>query len=119
MRKELRTEPDVQSGIKVNDQDENVQLVTYEPGNGVRYSVILTHLGSLKSENILGDETFLVYVMNLGRGFLLPAGKIHHHFIQEKLRCSIFDAVVLTELLGYLLEVECITVEQFVQDMAG
>ena len=119
MRKELRTESDVESGIKVSERDGNVWLVAYEPGNETRYSVVLACLESLKKAEYVLGGSILIHVTNFGRGFVLPDGKIHHHFIQEKLRCSIFDAVVLAELLGYLLEEECMTMEQFVQEMSA
>ena len=120
MRNELRTEPDVESGIKVSEKDGNVWLVAYEPGNGTRYSVVLASLESLeKAGYVLGGSTVLVHVTNFGRGFVLPEGRIHHHFVQERLRCSIFDAVVLGELLGHLFGEDCVTVEEFVQGMTA
>jgi len=119
MRKDLRTEPNVESGIKVNDTDGSVRLIAYEPGNGTRYSVVLACLESLKKAEYVLGGSILIHVTNFGRGFILPEGKIHHHFVQEKLRCSIFDAVVLAELLGYLLETDCTTMEQFVQEMSA
>jgi hypothetical protein len=120
MREELRTRPDVGSGITVDEADGNVRLVAYEPGNGTRYSLVLTTLGSLKrAEYVLGKSAVLVYVTNFSRGFFLPAGKVHHHFVQERLRCSVFDAVIVAELLGHLLGRECVTVEEFVRSAAG
>ena len=122
MRKELRTKPDVASGILVDEGAGDVRIVTYEPGNGTRYSVVLTNLGGLrKADYVLGPgSATLAYVSNHGRAIVLERGRaIDYHRVQEVMRCSIFDAVVLAELLGHLTGVEHTTVEGFVQEMAG
>jgi hypothetical protein len=122
MRKELRTKPDVRSGVIVDETSGGSRLVMYEPGNKVRYSLVLTALGPFrKAGYVLGSGAgSLVCVTSYGRSMVLPEGEtIHHHVVQERMRCSVFDAVVLAELLGWLTGEECTTVESFVQEMAG
>lgn len=122
MRKELRTKPDVGSGLLVDERSEGSRLVSYEPGNETRYSLVLTALSTFrKARYVLGTEAAtLVYVSNYGRSMILPEGEtIHHHVIQEKMRCSVFDAVVLAELLGHLTDEKCTTVDSFIREMAG
>jgi hypothetical protein len=122
MRNELRTRPDVESGIRVDEEAGGTRILSYEPGNGRRYGIVLTDLAPLrKAEQAIGsDGGALAYVSNYGRGVILPEGEpVHYHAVQAALRCSVFDAVVLAEMLGRVLGEECTTVDQFMQEMAG
>jgi hypothetical protein len=124
---DIRRKATVQEGIVFHHVDSfnKVQVIEYQPGNGTKYVLVITRITEPASPSELRDrlgtggerDTYLVAKVNGGYGTAVLLGGVNHylHFntIQEKLGCSISDAVVLAELLGQLLDMPHMTCEEF------
>ena len=95
---EMRTEPDVASGVLTDSRDGRARAVEYRPRRGRTYSVVMTDLGGMPG----APDGTLVWVAEIGSMVLPPGGEVEHRRVQDYLRCSVTDAVVLAELLGHL-----------------
>lgn len=104
----LRTKPTVTDGIKLNDTVEGpgVQVYVYEPGNGTRYTVILSPLDNLSRAALetlgcgCGSNNYSVNVVGVGSMLLTGRGYLSADYVQAKLRCSYADSRVLAEFLA-------------------
>jgi hypothetical protein len=137
MRQELRVKPSVESGLVCDELEENVRVVSYEPGNGTRYVLVISQMGSTSTwasgtaphispkalTNALGVPagSWLVWCNNYNRALALAADSdvVHYSYVREKLGCCIIDAVVLGELIGHLLGIRHVTVDEYVQERTG
>lgn len=108
-----RTKPDVASGVCSDKKDGRAHAVEYRPGNGITYSLVLTDLSGMGVSRNDGDT--IIWVKNFSRSLVLPAGEISLAYVQDQLRCSITDAVVVAELLGWLTGREGPSVETFIR----
>jgi hypothetical protein len=102
-----RTEPTVRHGIKQDTTDGNLRLVEYHPGNGSRYTIVLTKLPDRMCTKLgLQSGSFHISIVGgvgLGSSMTLgPSGYLSVSYVAEKLKLSEPDASVLTELFGYL-----------------
>jgi len=122
MRQEMRTKPSVEAGIKSDSTDGRARVVDYQPGNGTRYVLVLTSLsGHPSQEKVLTreDQCALVWVQNFKRGWIAGFGGtnlVHYSDIQKHLGCSIMDAVSLAEIIGFLLNRPCVSVDDFLRE---
>lgn len=107
---EMRTEPDVTSGVLTDSRDGRARAVEYRPRRGTRYSLVLTDLGGMPG----APDGVLVWVAGLG-SMVLPSGggPVRHGRVQDSLRCSVTDAVVIAELLGHLTGRGATSAEEF------
>jgi hypothetical protein len=125
MRTELRTRSTVESGIVSDETIGGVRLVEYQPGNGRKYVVSVSdvsHHASKEAVLARPRRTALVWVQSYGRGWDCSVGgdsPVHYSLVQSRLSCSIFDAVVLAELLGFLLGRPAVSVEEFLRERAS
>lgn len=120
MRKELRTRKTVFSGVSHQRHVGHTSSLTYQPGNGTTYRLITADLSS--HHGAYAPGSVMVFVQNFGRGFVTSSvndGVLHWAEVQEALGCSVFDAVVLGELLGELLQRPCVTVDEFLRERSG
>lgn len=108
-----RTKPDVASGVCSDRKDGRARAVEYRPGNGTTYSLVLTDLSGMGMSR--DDNDTLVWVKNFGRSLTLSTGAVSLTYVQDHLRCSIMDAVVIAELLGWLTGREGPSVETFIR----
>lgn len=99
------------------------QLVEYAPGNGTRYVLVVADLTSLGEDlqrigRTKDEPCYLVAWVNGGSGKAMTVGSglLHHRYVREKLECSVSDAVVLAELIGWLCDVEAVSCEDFAAD---
>lgn len=107
----MRTKPDVVSGVRSDTGAGTVRSVTYEPGNGTRYAVVLSEVPPTRGV----DPGILIWVRNYGRAFMLEDGSVSHLSVMRELRCSIFDAVVLAEFIGWATNRRAVSVEEFLK----
>lgn len=111
MNPELRTKPTVEAGIKFQqDQDHGSAVVEYQPGNGTRYLVVLADIRDEEAARVLGcpcPATCFTFPLT-GKSIILGWDDdiLHWVYVKEKLGCSFPDAVVLTELLAHLLNID-------------
>lgn len=125
LKKELRTISSVQDGIVSDEASGRVRLVEYKPGNGRRYVVTVSDMSGLPNADVLehaAKRISLVWCQNYRRGWLAsqkPSDGVHYSYVQTQLNCSIFDAVVIAELVGYLLGRPVISVEEFIREKTG
>lgn len=114
----MRTRPDVRSGIRSDTGESVARVIAYEPGNGTRYVVVLTRLpvSTLADDALGGEPEYLVWVKNYGRSMVLERGEpVEHLDVMRALGCSVFDAVVLAELVGWATRRASTTVEDFIK----
>ena len=114
----MRTKPDVRSGVRTDTGESEVRVIAYEPGNGTRYVVVLCRLpqSTLVDEALGGEPEYLVWVKNYGGAMVLECGTpVDHLDVMRALRCSVFDAVVLAELIGWATRRRAISVEEFLR----
>lgn len=100
---ELRTKPSVSAGILSDIRSGENRHVVYAPGNGTRYDLLLV---PCKGLNVAGaDESAQMVVMlnGLCRAYSF-SGYAHWSYVGEKLGMNKPDAMVISELLEYLLE---------------
>lgn len=125
MRLELRTRPSVEAGIVTDETVGGVRLVEYQPGNGRKYVVSVSDVSRHANKGLAlarSARTALVWVKEHGRGWDCSIGgdsQVHFSLVQNRLGCSIFDAVVLAELLGFLLGRPAVSVEEFLRERAS
>jgi hypothetical protein len=113
----FRTKPSVEAGIihsnsNVGFPPKICEVVVYEPGNGTRYEVVVSRLPS-GSNRILGCDpevpNFVCSWLNdVGKCMIVAGdGYLDHSYVMEKMHISsVADAMVLTELFGYLLGIQ-------------
>ena len=86
--------------------DNHSMHLQWEPGNGTRYDVIITHL----EQSFMGHGVgiYLVTVSDSPRptAFFVAkdGGYIVHHWVSEKTGLNAHDASVVTEMVGAALE---------------
>lgn len=125
MRSELRVKSSVESAIVSDERVGGVRLVEYQPGNGKKYVVSVSDVSRHPNKGLAlarSARTALVWVQNYGRGWdcsIGGANPVHYSVVQNRLGCSIFDAVVLAELLGLLLGRPAVSVDEFVRERAS
>jgi hypothetical protein len=115
----LRTKSIAESIHRLSEEGV-VRVVDYQPGNGTRYTLIITRVHESQALGILGfpeDEgCYHVYLMGVGTLLLSPYGLLHWNYVREKLHCGVADAVVLAEFLGHLLGRPHVTCEQYLKN---
>lgn len=119
MRTELRTRASVQDGIKHFESDGCSSVLDYQPGNGTRYTLLISTIPGNGGRKVLGCEpgSRLAYVQNYGKAVLLPPGvPVQHEEVRKTLGCSAVDAVVLAEVLGTLLGEEHVSCDDYLQE---
>lgn len=121
----LRKRSSVEKGMVVYDEFPSptsvIKFVEYQPGNGTRYVLVITDLScltvdALKSIGTRTDRsTYLVTKVEGNPGVMTVGGSdfLHYSYVADKFKCSISDAVVLAELLGYLLNLKHVSCEEF------
>lgn len=118
----LRTNPTVQDGITHAEASEHFNLIEYQPGNGTRYVVLISDVGTQLSErglNLLGTSRGSVMVQLLSdlsnpRAMTIGVGDwLDPQWISERLHVNMADAVVLGELLGTFLHYPHMTCAQW------
>jgi hypothetical protein len=122
MKYDLRTTPTVHDGIKLCERDSSACMVVYEPGNGTRYRLVMTRVGSFAFSNRARD----VLGLGKGMGHVVAFPDSHYrtltysdgsylapHWLCERVGCTMADAVVLAELLAYLTDCQAQTCEEF------
>jgi hypothetical protein len=125
MRDELRTKPSIRDGISSDLTNGGIRAVEYQPGNGSRYSLVLSDLSFMPTTSRAvkpPNGTVLVWCANFGKGWLTEnygSAPVHFTSVREKLGCSITDAVVLAELIGYLLSRPYVSAEDFKKTRVG
>lgn len=102
--------------------DDEPRIVVYEPGNGTRYEILVTGLPHDAGDLIGCQEGSLLvaWLNDVNKCMILaPAGFLHYTYVMEKMHIrSIVDAVVLTELLGYLTSRPCTTCDEMREEVA-
>lgn len=125
---ELRTKPTVQDGIVLREKNGS-QLVIYEPGNGTRYTMLITQITPFgftdKARDALGlGKRSIGYVVAWPhlryQSLTYTAGSyLAPIWLCEKTGCTLADAVVLCELLAYLTDCTAQTCEEYRRDHDG
>lgn len=98
-------------------------LVDYCPGNGTRYVLVVTDLTSLDEDlKLLGrdgeKQCHQIAWMNGGAGKAITIGGhdfLHYSYVRNKFQCSEVDAVVLAELIGYLVDRPAMSCEEYIE----
>ena len=121
---EYRTKRTIAEGITATNSNEaRVHFVEYQPGNGTRYVLQLTDLGLERPGSIVGAIRWIVtrlHCPNSGTVLLGNTGYLHWSYIGEKFGVSRTDAVVLTELIGYLIgRLASTTEDALIEDAAS
>jgi hypothetical protein len=103
------------------------RIVTYEPGNGTRYTVVFTRVRTTAEERFdlhfsLPDAFVVVSWLVEGKSMILVDGPfendLHWSYVQEKLRCTAPTAVVLAELFAHVLPGrKAVTSEEWLEQM--
>ena len=124
MRFELRTRSSVQAGIITDEICGNVRFIKYQPGNKRVYKVIFTDLSCFSqevSECLKADrQKWMIQVMDQGCPFFTDSGsELLYYEVRSKLECSIFDAIVITELVGSILDCDFTSVDRFLQERSA
>ncbi len=106
MTKSVRTVATVGEGIKERIDRGYAMVVVYEPGNGVRYRVVLTAL-SPEQARVFGAEApcFAVSLPGFRAGSMVLSvnpGWLDSSYVEEKLDVASHHAVAITELLCHL-----------------
>jgi hypothetical protein len=118
----LRTKPTVEDGVTHVESTMDFNLIEYQPGNCTRYVVLISNIGERLSErslNLLGTSKGSVMVQllsNLSNPRMMTIGNgdwIDPYWVQDQLKVSMSDAVVLGELIGHMLNYPHMTCEQF------
>jgi len=119
---ELRTKPIEESISKNICAPGGVRFVEFCPGNGTRYQLVIVPLTSKAMAGAIGASTerctYLVSKVNGKTAVMTVGGSdfIHYNYVMEKLGCGLPDAVVIAELLGYLLGIRHVSCEEFLDD---
>lgn len=119
MRTELRTKASVQDGVKHFESDGCSSVLDYQPGNGTRYTLLISTIPGEGGRKVLGCEpgSRLAFVQNYGKAVFLPSGApVQHEDVRKALGCSAVDAVVLAEVLGTLLGEEHTSCDEYLQE---
>ena len=124
MKLDLRTKPTVQAGIVLLDK-----VVVYEPGNGTRYTMLITEVSKFgfsdTARDALGLGTmsggFVVAWPHLPYQTLIyTAGSyLAPNWMRNKVGCTLADAVVLCELLAYLTDCQAMSCEEYQKEYAS
>lgn len=118
-RRDFRDVRDVRDGIIHDIRDVSARMVEYRPRKGSVFCVVLTDLSAmpLPATSCLGRgmaSPYLVSVANFGRSFAMDATRgTSWQSVRKALDCQVTDAVVIAELLGYLIGAPCGTVDDF------
>jgi hypothetical protein len=87
-----------------------VRLVDYQPGNGTRYGVVLTHVGApftaehRERAGLFGGSQTILTMPLLNRCAVLPAsGTIDYPMLMSRMGCTESTAVIVAELVAHLL----------------
>lgn len=114
---ELRTKT-IDKSVTVDGRSGPVRVVEYQPGNGTRYVLTIVQLdglpGPARQAIGMSEGGWTVTVgrykgvIHVGPGAYLSSNAIRHW-----IDCSVFDGVVLAEIIGHLLGVPHVTCEQF------
>lgn len=122
---DIRTKATVEEGIRVRQEMEGRLFVSYEPGNGTRYLLLLTKLDGF-SESVteligVGPKCWSVTLLNREPHplvFISDNGQLlHWSYVSEKLGLRIPDAVVVAELIGHLTGRPYITGEEVMKSL--
>ena len=124
---DVRTLPSIEQGIKIRDVQGSSTLISYCPGNGTKYLILITdvsHLGP-ESKDFMGlgsrgwgwlvthvGHTPMTSMVVIDNGALL-----HWEYVREKLSVSISDAVVLAELIGFVTNRSYISSDDFLKSV--
>lgn len=122
---ETRTKATVEEGIKLREELEGRLFVSYTPGNGTIYHLLLTKLNGfceLVTDLIgIGPKCWLVTLLNQEprpSALISDNGQLlHWSYVGEKLNLRTPDAVVVAELIGHLTGRPYITGEEVMSDI--
>jgi len=118
----LRTVATVARGIRIDTHwagGQQVRVVSYEPGNGTRYTLIFARGGEMleNTREHLGlpEEWVSIVWLYEGKGIVLAEndGFLHWSYVREKLHCSVPTAVVLAEVFAFVLGRSAMTCEEW------
>lgn len=128
MKSELRTKASVKAGIVSDEKVGGVRLVEYDPGNGKKYVVSVSDVSQHPNKALAlsrSGRAVIVWIRDWDCGWSTQIGSspypnqppipVNWSLVQSRLSCSVFDAVVLAELLGYLLNRPAVSVDEFLQ----
>lgn len=94
----MRTKPIEEAITSYAPGKRAVLTVEYQPGNGSRYRLTFVYM----------DDHFLVSLHTAGHGTCMtvqhPGGHVSAQYVEEKLKVSRADAVVLAELIAHETE---------------
>ena len=119
VKSDLRTKENVESGISLDKKQGNMRHVEYNPGNGRTYNLLISHLFDLEENSIqqalrIPDHSLLVYMLSMKGNFTVDLDKsVDYKWVQQELNCSIIDAVVISELVGHLYNLEHISSQDY------
>jgi hypothetical protein len=98
-----RTEPTVEAGISLNVREGGVQVIEYQPGNGTRYTLIISNIPKTACRTLgVAEGTVKVDLEYGGKAFIEPDSFFVPSYLKEKLGCTLADAEVLIELFTFL-----------------
>lgn len=115
VKSDLRTKKSVEDGISLDKRQGNMRHVEYKPGNGRTYNILISHLCDLEENNIqralgISDNSLLVYMLSMRGNFTVDLDRpMDYKKVQQELNCSIIDAVVVSELVGHLYNLDYIS----------
>ena len=116
---DIRTMP-IKEAILFRDDPGPLRFFEYCPGNGTRYAMLMTQLGSLSEDARArlgtGPGGVLVTMMNYSNRQSIVVGNgdfLHYGYVKEKLDVSTSDAVVLAEFIGHVLGIKHVSCEDF------
>lgn len=111
----LRQTPSVDEGITSLYASGGVTVVCYEPGNMTRYVLTFAKVPS-GSCQLLAVDPGGVVVSDINRQSthaFQPKGLLHYEYVAEKLKRREPDAIVIAELIGFILSRPVISCEEY------
>lgn len=111
---DLRTKPLTDSFVEMEDCADTT-VVNYQPGNGSRYTIVVTRITHPKACKVLNfsDSAVVVNVLGMGSMVIATHGYLTYGYVQQKLKCSLSDAIVLAEVIGHLTGREAMSCEEY------
>lgn len=124
---DVRTKKTIDEGIQLREEHGESIFILYAPGNGTMYTVLIQKLDAcsptLKDRMGLGIDGGGWVVTHMGGVPMMSmividnqGGLLHPEYVQEKLKVSLADSVVLAELIGHVVGREYIPSEEYLQE---
>jgi hypothetical protein len=102
MNREYRTEPTIEAGISIDAAEGNVRFLEYQPGNGTRYTLLISKIPAMACRTLgVSEGTVKVDLEYGGKILVSPESFFTPSYASEKLGCTLADAEVLIELLTH------------------